>query len=132
MPGALIEFYDNHFFDLGKHPIGLLFDPDWDMKSYGFLDPSGDNSMNQDREIKLTKLQFVEQRLLNLNTSFADCTSFLYACLADIELSQLSSRINMSVQRGAKRRKADGGFEYGLHDAFQIFDTISNSVRLVN
>ena len=38
----------------------------------------------------------------------------------------------MSVQRGAKRRKADGGFEYGLHDAFQIFDTISNSVRLVN
>ena len=125
-------FHDNHSFDLGKHPIGLLFDPDWDMKSYGFLDPSGDNSMNQDREIKLTKLQFVEQRLLNVNTSFADCTSFLYACLADIELSQLSSRINMSVQRGAKRRKADGGFEYGLHDAFQIFDTISNSVRLVN
>ena len=102
------------------------------MKSFGFLDPSGDNSMNQDREIKLTKLQFVEQRLLNVNTSFADCTSFLYACLADIELSQLSSRINMSVQRGSKRRRADGGFEYGLHDAFQIFDTISNSVRLVN
>ena len=88
--------------------------------------------MNQVRDVKLTNLQFVEQRLLNCNTSFARCTSFLYASLAFIELSQLSSRINVSVQRGARRKTAGGGIEYNLQDAFQIFDTISNSVRLVN
>ena len=117
---------------LGKLPVGLLFDKDWDQRAYGYLDPTGNNCMNQDRDVKLTNLQFVEQRLLNCNTSFARCTSFLYACLAFIELSQLSSGINMSVRRGARRKTAGGGIEYKLQDAFQIFDTISNSVRLVN
>ena len=38
----------------------------------------------------------------------------------------------MSVQRGARRKTPGGGVEYSLQDAFQIFDTISNSVRSVN
>ena len=96
---------------VGKTPVGLLFDREWDMKGFGYLDPTGENSMNRDREVKLTNLQFVEQRLLNVNTNFSNCTSFLYACLAHIELSQLQSRINMSVQRGARRRTADGGVQ---------------------
>ena len=114
---------------VGKTPVGLLFDKEWDQKGFAHLDPTGENSMNRDRDVKLTNLQFIEQRLLNFNTNFANCTSFLYASLAHIELSQLQSRINISVQRGARRRTADGGVEYKLHDAFQIFDTISNSVR---
>ena len=117
---------------VGKTPVGLLFDREWDMKGFGYLDPTGENSMNRDRDVKLSNLQFIEQRLLNFNTNFSNCTSFLYACLAHIENYQLQNRINMSVQRGARRRTADGGVEYKLHDAFQIFDTISNSVRSVN
>ena len=124
-------FYWNYIY-LGKLPVGLLFDQDWDQKAYGYLDPTGNNCMNQVRDVKLTNLQFIEQRLLNCNTSFARCTSFLYASLAFIELSQLNSRVNISVQRGARRKTAGGGIEYNLQDAFQIFDTISNSVRLVN
>ena len=104
-------------------------DTEWDMKSFAFLDPTGKNSMNKDRKVKLTNLQFIEQRLLNVNNTFSKCMSFLYAVLGWIEHLQLSSRINMSVQRGSKRRKAEGGYEYGLNDAFQIFDTISNSIR---
>ena len=115
----------------GKTPVGLLFDREWDMKGFGYLDPTGENSMNRDRDVKLTNLQFIEQRLLNYNTNFSNCTSFLYACLAHIENYQLQNRINMSVQRGARRITGDGGVEYKLHDAFQIFDTISNSVRSV-
>ena len=105
-------------------------DTEWDMKGFGFLDPTGENNMNnEEREVRLTNLQFVEQRILNVNKNFAACLSFLYECLAHIENLQLTSRINMSVQRGSKRKKADGGFEYGLHDAFQVFDAISNSIR---
>ena len=107
-------------------------DREWDMKGFGFLDPTGENSMNHEREVKLTNLQFVEQRLLNHNGTFSNCQSFLYACLAHIEHHQLSSRINMSVQRGSRRRTAEGGYEYGLQDAFQIFDTISNSIRYLD
>ena len=104
-------------------------DLEWDQKSFAFLDPTGENSMNQDREVKLSNLQFIEQRLLNVNDTFSKCLSFLYAVLAWIEHQQLSSRLNMSVQRGSRRRTAEGGYEYGLQDAFQIFDTISNSIR---
>ena len=115
---------------LGKVPISQLMDTEWDMKGFAFLDPTGENNMNnEERQVRLTNLQFVEQRLLNVNDSFAKCQSFLYACLAHIENQQLTSRINMSVQRGSKRKKADGGYEYGLQDAFQLFDTISNSIR---
>ena len=117
---------------VGKTPVGLLFDREWDMKGFGYLDPTGENSMNRDRDVKLTNLQFIEQRLLNFNTNFSNCTSFLYACLAHIEHYQLQNRINFSIQRGARRTTATGGVEYRLHDAFQIFDTISNSVRLVD
>ena len=102
------------------------------MKGFGFLDPTGENSLNHEREVKLTNLQFVEQRLLNHNGTFSNCQSFLYACLAHIEHHQLSSRINMSVLRGSKRRTAEGGYEYGLQDAFQLFDTISNSIRYLD
>ena len=106
-------------------------DTEWDMKGFAFLDPTGENSMNHLRKVKLTNLQFIEQRLLNHNEKFSNCLSFLYACLAHIEHHQLSSRINMSCQRGSKRRTEGGGYEYGLQDAFQLFDTISNSVRYV-
>ena len=106
-------------------------DTEWDMKGFAFLDPTGENSMNHLRKVKLSNLQFIEQRLLNHNGTFSNCLSFLYACLAHIEHHQLSSRINMSVQRGSKRRTEGGGYEYGLQDAFQLFDTISNSVRYV-
>ena len=114
---------------LGKRPISQLMDLEWDQKSFAFLDPTGKNSMNQEREVKLTNLQFIEQRLLNVNDTFSKCLSFLYAVLAWIEHQQLSSRLNMSVQRGSKKRKPDGGYEYGLNDAFVIFDSISNSIR---
>ena len=72
-------------------------DREWDMKGFGFLDPTGENSMNREREVKLTNLQFIEQRLLNFNGTFSKCQSFLYACLAHIESLQLTSRINMSA-----------------------------------
>ena len=114
---------------LGKRPISQLMDLEWDQKSFAFLDPTGKNSMNQEREVKLTNLQFIEQRLLNVNDTFSKCLSFLYAVLAWIEHQQLSSRLNMSVQRGSKKRKPEGGYEYGLNDAFIIFDSISNSIR---
>ena len=122
----------NNTFYVGKIPISQLMDTEWDMKGFAFLDPTGENNMNnEEREVRLTNLQFVEQRLLNVNDTFAQCPSFLYACLAHIENQQLTKRINMSVQRGSKRKRTDGGYEYGLQDAFQLFDTISNSVRLV-
>ena len=46
---------------VGKTPVGLLFDREWDMKAFGYLDPTGENSMNRDRDVKLTNLQFIEQ-----------------------------------------------------------------------
>ena len=65
----------------GKVPISMLEDEKWDTKSHAYLDPSGANCMHADREVKLSPVQFVEQRLKNVNPSFSQVASFVFACL---------------------------------------------------
>ena len=59
----------------------MLEDTEWDMKSHPYLDPSGSNNMNADREVKLSPVQFVEQRLKNVNPGFSQVASFVFACV---------------------------------------------------
>ena len=106
----------------------MLMENDWDLKSHPHLDPTGLNSMNAEREVKLTNVQYVEQRLKNCNPTYANCFSWLFACKNLIELKQLTSRINMSVMRGNKK-VVNGKTTYGLEDAFQVFDGISGTLR---
>ena len=106
----------------------MLMEVDWDLKSHPQLDPTGLNSMNSDRKVKLTNVQYVEQRLKNVNTTYADCFSWLFACKNLIELKQLTTRVNMSVMRGNKK-EVNGKTTYGLEDAFQVFDGISGTSR---
>ena len=106
----------------------MLLDDDWDMKSHPHLDPEGINSMNSEREVKLTNVQYVEQRLKNVVPTYSNCFSWLFACKNLIELKQLTSRINLSVMRGNKK-EVNGKTTYGLEDAFQVFDGISGTLR---
>ena len=106
----------------------MLMEDDWDLKSHPHLDPSGKNSMNSERKVRLTNVQYVEQRLKNVNPSYANCFSWLFACKNLIELKQLTTRVNMSVMRGNKK-VVNGKTTYGLDDAFQVFDGISGTSR---
>ena len=42
----------------GKIPTNLLMDDDWDMKAHPCLDPSGQNNLNKEREVKQSALKF--------------------------------------------------------------------------
>ena len=68
--------------------------------------------MNRDRKVKLTNVQFAEQRLKNVNKIFRKTKSYLYCLLSYIESKQLTNNINLSVQRGLKVTGANGGVEY--------------------
>ena len=85
--------------------------------------------MNRDRKVKLTNVQFAEQRLKNVNKIFRNTKSYLYCLLSYIENKQLSNNINLSVQRGIKKIGANGNFEYQSHDAFSVLDNVSNTPR---
>ena len=71
---------------IGKTPISLLEDPEWDMKSHPHLDPTGQNNLNCDRKVKLPAVQFFEQRIKNINPSFAQTSSFVFAALGNIQI----------------------------------------------
>ena len=68
---------------LGKHPISMLEDDRWDTKSHAYLDPSGANCMNADREVKLSPVQFIEQRLKNIDPAFSQVPSFVFGSLGN-------------------------------------------------
>ena len=85
--------------------------------------------MNKDRQVKLSNIMFFDQRIRNIDRTFANCLSFVYAAVSYMELKQMSDKINISVQRGAKRKRTDGTVEYRLDDGFQVFDNVKNTPR---
>ena len=106
----------------------MLMDDKWDLKSHPYLDPTGENNLNAEREVPLRNVQYVEQRIKNVNPAYAKTISILFAYLNFIDMKQLTSRINMSVMRGTKR-VVDGMTSYGLDDAFQVFDNVTGTPR---
>ena len=106
----------------------MLIDDEWDLKSHPYLDPTGENNLNAEREVPLRNVQYIEQRIKNVNPAYANTISILFAFLNFIDMKQLTSRINMSVMRGTKR-VVDGMTSYGLDDAFQVFDNVTGTPR---
>ena len=47
-------------------PRSLLLDPDWDMKSHPSLDPTGENSLNQERDKNYLFKVFLNKEFLML------------------------------------------------------------------
>ena len=114
---------------VGKTPESLLSDPEWDKKTHAWLDPTGENNMNKDRRVKLSNIMFFDQRLRNIDRTFANCLSFVYAAVSYIELKQMTDKINISVQRGARKPRPDGTVEYRGDGGFQVFDNVKNTPR---
>ena len=82
--------------------------------------------MNKDRRVKLSNIMFFDQRLRNIDRTFANCLSFVYAAVSYIELKQMTDKINISVQR---RKPQEDGTEYRGDSGFQVFDNVKNTPR---
>ena len=70
-----------------------------------------ENNMNADREVRLTNQQYIQQRMFNLNPRYANCLSWVYAATGFLEMKQMTQNISISVQRGVKSTREDGGTE---------------------
>ena len=113
----------------GKTPKSLLLDRDWDMKSHPSLDPTGENSLNQERKVPLSAQAFFEQRILNADKRFANSKSYVFAATQYCESKQLQSNVNISFLRGKSRKNTEGGLVYSLDDPCSVFDNIKNTPR---
>ena len=66
--------------------MSMLMDDEWDLKSHPYLDPTGENNLNAEREVPLRNVQYVEQRIKNVNPAYATTISILFAFLNFIDM----------------------------------------------
>ena len=121
--------FRNVFLFSGKIPVSILEDPLWDVKSFPTLDPKMKNHMNADRKIRLTNQQYIQQRIFNINPRYANCLSWVYAATGFLEMKQMTSNINISMQRGVKSTREDGKTEYKLESAYTVLENIKNTPK---
>ena len=113
----------------GKIPKDILQDKDWDMRAFPSLDPTGENSLNQTRKVKLSAQQFFQQRIFNIDRRFANCPSYIFAATQFIENKQLTGNMNITFNRGKATQAEDGGTTYSLHDPCTVLGNIKGTPR---
>jgi len=113
----------------GKVPNKILQDKDWDMRAFPVSDPTGENSLNCQRNVKLSVQQFFQQRIFNINRRFASCPSFVFAEVQYLENKQITGNINITFNRGKATKTDDGGTVYTLHDPCSVLDNIKGTPR---
>ena len=125
---TMIKFHLFQF--LGKVPVSILADELWDTKTHPHLDPTAENRMSIERDQHLTPLNYIDQRIRNINPTYANCHSYVFTFVSYIEQQQINRNINFcTTKRGTKRQSADGTIEYKLDDPWIVFDNISNTPK---
>lgn len=112
----------------GQTPINLLQDKNWDVKAYPHLFPDGKYGLHHPREVRLTPLQYFQQRLYNVNNQFVRSSNFGYSAMAYLEMQQLLRNERLSYCRG-KASTNNGVTTMSLDDGFAVLDNIKNSPK---
>ena len=88
--------------------------------------------MSVERDQTLTPLNYIDQRIRNINDRYAQCHSYVFSCVSYIEQQQMNRNIHFcTTQRGVKKKGTDGSTEYKLDDPWVVFENISNSPKWV-
>lgn len=115
----------------GRVPVGLLYSDHWDVEAFPKLhNADGGNGIFQaDRPVKITDLQIIHQKMLNINRKFAENFAYLSAGLIYQEKKQIRSNMNMSFTSGRKVVQDSGKIKYEHHDAWNVLRGIKNTPR---
>merc|ERR1711894_32293 len=84
----------------GKKPVNFLDQKDFDVKSWPMLLPDGKFGLSHERKVKLTKQNYFQQRLLNVDDRFAKTPNFLFTSMSVVEADRLRSNANLTGMRG--------------------------------
>ena len=92
----------------GKVPTNILYEDNWEVKSFPMLFPNGKNHLHDKRSTKLTDQQYFDQRIRNSDSRFVDNTGYVYAAAAYLEKKQLQRNIDISYRRGTQTTNKKG------------------------
>ena len=113
----------------GKCPSNILQEKDWDLKSFPCLLPDGKNSLQTEREVKISDQDYFTQRIMNKDPRFATNPAYVFAAVAYLEKKQIEGRKGISFKRGKATKLLDGTSSYSLEDPYSVLDNVKNTPR---
>ena len=113
----------------GKKPTSFLDQKDWDHKSWPMLLPDGKFGLNWERKVKLTRQNYFQQRLLNVDDRFAKTPGFVFGAMSMVEADRLRSNANLTGMRGRKIAGPGGHITYRLEDPCSVFEKIKGTPK---
>lgn len=90
----------------GKNPVKMLQDEGNEAKTFPCLFPSGQNSWNESRDIKITLSRYFHNRLMNADNRFAKDSNYIFFSQYMSELNQVIEKTQISVRKSFQRNSS--------------------------
>ena len=113
----------------GKRPVNFLDQKHWDVKTWPTLLPDGKFGLSHERIVKLTKQNYFQQRLLNVDDRFAKTPGFLFGAMSVVEAERLRANANLTGMKGKRNVGAGGHVTYQLEDPCTVFEKIKGTPK---
>ena len=91
----------------GSMPLDIMFDKDWDIKSYQHNQANRTNELDQEQEVRFTTEIYFVNRLSHKEQhskeqQFTKCPPYFYAAVSHTEKTQLNRNLVISYTCGTK------------------------------
>ena len=113
----------------GKRPVSFLDQKHWDIKSWPMLLPDGKFGLSHERKVKLTRQNYFQQRLLNVDDRFAKTPGYLFGAMSMVEADRLRANANLTGMKGKKNMGPGGHVTYQLEDPCSVFEKIKGTPK---
>ncbi|XP_062609123.1 uncharacterized protein LOC134270887 [Saccostrea cucullata] len=132
------EVLDHYFDDVfnlapgeGKNPVRMLQDEGNEAKTFPYLFPTGENSWNENRDIKITLSRYFHNRLMNADNRYAKDSNYVFFCQYMSELNQVIEKTQISVRKSsAKTTSGQKITSEILQDVYKLAKLLRNDDAL--
>lgn len=100
--------------DEGKNPVKLLQDEGNEAKTFPCLFPSGHNSWNESRGIKITLSRYFHNRLMNADNRFAKDSNYIFFSQYMSDLNQVIEKTQISVRKSFQKTSSGKSVTPGM------------------
>jgi hypothetical protein len=113
----------------GKIPNNWLRDPEYEVKGFPTLYPTGQFGLDHERRDNLSTQKYFNQRLLNVDTRCSDSSSWLFAAQQRVEREMLEKQCDIVFQKGKLKKTAGGVSVMQVEDAFAAFQKVRGTPK---
>ena len=83
----------------GRNPVKMLQEDGNEAKTFPYLFPSGQNTWNENRDIRITLCRYFHNRLMNADNRFARDSNYIFFSQYMSELNQVIEKTQISVRK---------------------------------